>query len=140
MRARKGIASGPEKEGKEKLEDDRKQQLRQQRESNLFPNLVIVYNAGIWGYTDWHPTLRQLYRIGRPVPFVITAYTLPEAEDDTEAMEEVLSVKLTNSNNNRCLWKAEMNPYASRVVRATSSSDNTYYENGAWQAYLMGQI
>ncbi len=110
-----------------------------------FPNLVIAYNAGIWGYTDWHPTLCRLDRIKRPVPFVITAYTLPEAEDDSEVFEEVLHLKEETENkvgkipiNDRCLWDAEVNVYASRVVRETKSNDNTYYENGAWQAYLMG--
>jgi len=124
-------------------------------ESMQFPNLVIVYNAGIWGYTDWHPTLRKLYEFSRSVPFVITAYTCPEAEDDFEVLEEVLGVSLTEpvsflgagdgsgrsgSVSGRCLWSAELNPYASRVVRETKSSDNTYFENGAWQAYVMGKI
>jgi hypothetical protein len=127
-------------------------------ESMKFPNLVIAYNAGIWGYTDWHPTLKKLYEFSRSVPFVITAYTLPEAEDDFEVLEEVLGVSLmepvsllgggdggggssmSDSVSARCLWSAELNPYASRVVRETKSSDNTYFENGAWQAYVMGKI
>ena len=127
-------------------------------ESMKFPNLVIAYNAGIWGYSDWHPTLRKLYDFSRSVPFVITAYTLPEAEDDFEVLEEVLGVSLTepvsllgggecddgssrsDSVSGRCLWSAELNPYASRVVRETKSNDNTYFENGAWQAYVMGKI
>eukprot|EP00979_Chaetoceros_neogracilis_P001985 scaffold360_cov262-Chaetoceros_neogracile.AAC.2 len=106
-----------------------------------YPNLVIAYNAGIWGYTDWHPTLKKLYEFERTVPFVITAYTIFEAEDDFEVLEEVLGVSLADDGNGRrCLWSAELNAFASRVVRETKSSDNTYFENGAWQAYVMGKI
>ena len=125
-------------------------------QSMKFPNLAIAYNAGIWGYTDWHPTLRKLNEFKRPVPFVITAYTLPEAEDDAEVLDEILPdvgagalTANTNSGDdsvmngkkieNKCLWTAEKNPYASRVVRETSSNDNIYFENGAWQALLMGK-
>jgi hypothetical protein len=121
-------------------------------QSTKFPNIAIAYNAGIWGYTDWHPTLRQLDRFSRQVPFVITAYTLPEAEDDTEALEEVLdgdSNADVDANEGcqlncvpireRCLWAAEKNPFASRVERVTTRvNDNAYYQNGAWQAYMMG--
>jgi hypothetical protein len=106
-----------------------------------YPNLVIAYNAGIWGYTDWHPTLKKLYEFERTVPFVITAYTIFEAEDDFEVLEEVLGVSLAgDGNGRRCLWSAELNAFASRVVRETKSSDNAYFENGAWQAYVMGKI
>ena len=110
--------------------------------STQFPNLVVVYNAGIWGYTDWHPTIRKLYEFKRPVPFVITAYTLQEAEEDAEVLEEVLDDDVGMLENEaRCFWTAEINPYASRVVRETRSNhDNTYFENGAWQAYLMGKF
>jgi hypothetical protein len=121
-----------------------------------YPSMIIAYNAGIWGYTDWHPTLKSLCNMNimtRPVPFVITAYTIYEAEDDAQVLDEVLQEewKASTSHNgimiptamdakSRCLWSAELNPYASRVVRETKSSDNIYHENGAWQAYLMGKI
>ena len=141
--------------------DDDNGRKRSASHSMHFPNLVIVYNAGIWGYTDWHPTLRKLYEFERAVPFVITAYTIYEAEDDFEVLEEVLGVSLAMSggtggvrsgdgdgdrngdgdgDDGRCLWSTELNPFASRVVRETKSSDNTYFENGAWQAYVMGKI
>ena len=72
---------------------------------------------------------------------MITSYTLPEAEDDAEVLEEVLFGAENDEYvpiNEMCLWGAEINPFASRIVRETKSSNNTYYENGAWQAYLMG--
>jgi hypothetical protein len=128
---------------------------KNQTQTRRYPNMIIAYNAGIWGYTDWHPTLKSLYKLTKPVPFVITAYTIYEAEDDAHVLDEVLreewntsTKSCTSSRNNgmigmdgkRCLWGAELNPYASRVIRETKSSDNIYHENGAWQAYLMGKI
>jgi hypothetical protein len=127
------------------------------------PNLVIAYNAGIWGYTDWHPTLKSLCSLNWPVPFIITAYTIYEAEDDAQVVEEIMeewnrssggyidrdtsTATISNRPHNdttidtkRCLWSAELNPYASRIVKETTSSDHIYHENGAWQAYLMGNF
>lgn len=128
---------------------------KNQTKTIRYPNMIIAYNAGIWGYTDWHPTLKSLYKLTKPVPFIITAYTIYEAEDDAQVLDDVLqeewnalSKSCNSSRDNgvigmdgkRCLWGAELNPYASRVVRETKSSDNIYHENGAWQAYLMGKI
>jgi len=111
----------------------------QMTESTKYPNLVIAFNAGIWGYTDWHPTLNFLLRFDRPVPFVITSYTLAEAEEDEYSLEEILNTNF--GEKNRCFWKPENNPFASRVARDTkNNNNNTYYENGAWQAILMGSV
>eukprot|EP00557_Chaetoceros_sp_GSL56_P005528 CAMPEP_0176493452 /NCGR_PEP_ID=MMETSP0200_2-20121128/9556_1 /TAXON_ID=947934 /ORGANISM="Chaetoceros sp., Strain GSL56" /LENGTH=579 /DNA_ID=CAMNT_0017891115 /DNA_START=66 /DNA_END=1802 /DNA_ORIENTATION=- len=99
----------------------------QGRSRNHYPNLIIAYNAGIWGYTDWHPTLRSLYNLKRRIPFVITAYTIYEAEDDAQVLDEVLLQEELNvsenagsssssSNASRCIWSPELNPYASRIV------------------------
>lgn len=104
-----------------------------------FPNLVVVFNAGIWGYDSWHPTLKKMFTFQRPIPFVITAYTLYEGEDDLEVLEELLETSLDKSSR-RYLWGPRLNPYASRVERETKSNSNIYYENGAWQAYVFGNL
>lgn len=55
------------------------------------PDLIMAYNAGIWGYDSWIPTLEYLRDwLERPTPVVITAYTVQECEDDAEVMEGAL--------------------------------------------------
>lgn len=117
----------------------RKDTNEQPFQSLEFPNLVIVFNAGIWGYNSWHPTLKKMFTFERPIPFVITAYTLYECEDDLEVLEELLESSLEKSSR-RYLWGPRLNAYASRVERETKSSSNIYYENGAWQAYIFGNL
>jgi len=66
------------------------------------------------------------------IPFVITAYTVQEAEDDTEVV--AANAKAC------CLWSAEINPFGSRKKRETASAAHgrEYRENGAWQAWRLG--
>jgi len=133
---------------------------------NSYPNMAIAFNAGIWGYDYWKPTLEALCRLHRPIPFVITAYTTQEAEDDAEVIAEVIS-KVKNGRStsgeedgttkqvlgrvgsvgpsdiavdSKCLWEVEVNPFGSRKKRDTYAApkDRLYFENGAWQAWRLG--
>jgi hypothetical protein len=89
-------------------------------------NLTIAFNAGIWGYHEWLPTLQRL----KGTIFVVTAYTREEAEDDAMVLAQQ-----TGSEN---IWKAEANPFGSNVQRETKSIQNRIYrENAAWQAWRM---
>jgi hypothetical protein len=89
-------------------------------------NLTIAFNAGIWGYREWVPTLERL----KGAIFVVTAYTLEEAEDD--------AVVLSEQPGSENIWKAESNPFGSNVQRETKSLHNRIYrENAAWQAWKM---
>jgi hypothetical protein len=120
------------------------------------PDLLVAFNAGIWGYQDWVPTI--CYLAGRkssggglpsiplpPIPMVITAYTLEECEEDYEVI--ATNVKCVASNDDdkknesglaRVLWEPEMNPFGSRTIRETKSSNQVYRENAYWQAWLLG--
>jgi hypothetical protein len=116
------------------------------------PDLAVAFNAGIWGYDSWKPTLSYMcHSEGNDsyscTPFVITAYTLEECEDDAEVVSEVAEeavAKRMQSSKHRNeilahqLWAPEANPFSSRIERETASVPRKYYENNAWQAWLLG--
>eukprot|EP00986_Skeletonema_menzelii_P002018 scaffold555_cov158-Skeletonema_menzelii.AAC.15 len=118
----------------------------------LTPDLAVAFNAGIWGYDSWKPTLSFMCQSESNdsyacIPFIITAYTIEECEDDAEVIAEVAeeaAVKRMQSSkhdNAVCahqLWAPESNPFSSRIERKTASVPRKYYENNAWQAWLLG--
>ena len=67
------------------------------------PHLAVAFNAGLWGYDSWEPTVRRLYGAG--VPVVVTAYHPKEAEEDAEMLEEW--------GVSRWQWRPELNPWRS---------------------------
>lgn len=94
------------------------------------PTLVVAFNAGLWGYPDWKPTLQLLANQSRRVLFVVTSYTLHEAEDDEDVLEQFAAQQL---------WPPQENPCRSRVKRPTvDNKGRDYYENYAWQAWALG--
>ena len=99
------------------------------------PDLAIAYDAGIWGYDEWRPTLEAMCNHDSAIPFVITGYTVQEVEDDAEVVTEVAA-----NAKACCLWSPEINPFGSRKKRETSSAarGREYRENGAWQAWRLG--
>ncbi|KAL3790775.1 hypothetical protein ACHAWO_007692 [Cyclotella atomus] len=109
-------------------------------------DLTVAFNAGIWGYDSWKPTLLSM--IGKTnetasgnrsgALFVITAYTCEECEDDEEVISNLIKDHV--AANYHQLWEAESNLFASRVERITDSASagRQYFENGAWQAWLFG--
>mmetsp|Transcript_8415 Transcript_8415/g.14256 ORF Transcript_8415/g.14256 Transcript_8415/m.14256 type:complete len:102 (-) Transcript_8415:61-366(-) len=94
-------------------------------------------------------------RIGKTL-FIITAYTVEECEDDAEVITEVIEevaarrkLLLADAETKdtagttpigRQLWAPEPNPFSSRLERKTASAPpgRKYFENGAWQAWLLG--
>ncbi|KAL7541917.1 hypothetical protein ACHAXR_011675 [Thalassiosira sp. AJA248-18] len=127
-------------------------------------DIAIAYNAGIWGYDSWKPTLAHMCEPSTSVDakmtgnagdnnsgtgrtlFVITAYTVEECEDDAEVIAEVVeevAAEKRPSNMGaiaRQFWAPETNTFSSRLERKTASAPpgRKYYENGAWQAWLLG--
>ena len=105
---------------------------------------MIAYNAGIWGYEEWKPTLMKMNEIlPYPTPFNITSYTIQEAEDDAEVVQEVFykqkNVK-ENELKNVMTVGPSTNPFGSRKRRVTMTSPDArpYFENCASQIWLMG--
>jgi hypothetical protein len=106
--------------------------------SNVVEDLIVVaFNAGIWGYNDWYPTIQMLAQYPRKkIPFIVTAYTIEESIDDLDTIEEILQ----GYPHKRILWNPERNPFQSRLPRKTitTTTSTIYYENAAWQAWELG--
>jgi len=99
------------------------------------PHIVVAYNSGIWGYSEWQPTIQYLCeRFEASVPFVSTAYTLEECQEDYDVIEAAVKGK----GPSEVLWEAQANPFASKMTRETKSRSSEYRENAAWQAWLLG--
>lgn len=98
-------------------------------------DLCVAFNAGIWGYNEWRPTLEKMCDMSTITPFLVTSYTVEEAEDDYDEVAKVVG------NEERCLWKAQSNPFASRMKRetATAVAGRDYRENAAWQCWRLGK-
>jgi hypothetical protein len=113
------------------------------------PDLVIAFNAGIWGYEEWRPTLRALCESPLSALFVVTSYTILEGEDDAEVIEAVISECNTASctslasnmtRKNQCIWPIDASPFGSKQRRQTETAvaGREYRENAAWQAWRLG--
>ena len=179
----------------------------------IIPHMVLMLNAGIWGYTSWLPTLEVFALISsscgypdasvsnegahspretssrtacrtssrcssgsssnssssrsskilderRPL-FIVTSYTLEEAEDDEDTIREHFleaarrdSAQSTLKNHTlfcgetdgartdrimapNWLWEAEINPHKSSIPidRRTKVDGREYYSNHAWQCF-----
>ena len=111
-------------------------------------DITIAFNAGIWGYDSWKVTIGYMCRSMQSL-FVITAYTVEECEDDDEVVVEATkaaSAERSLASNSegiaiaRQIWAPETNPFASRLERTTAAAPpgRKYFENGAWQAWLLG--
>ncbi|KAL3807680.1 hypothetical protein ACHAXA_007326 [Cyclostephanos tholiformis] len=115
-------------------------------------DIAVAFNAGIWGYDSWKPTIALMSSpdkktssgiVGKTL-FVITAYTKEECNDDADVVVNVIEEILSKTNHAggsiaRQLW-IETNPFSSRCERFTASAPpgRKYFENGAWQAWLLG--
>ena len=98
---------------------------------NPAPALLVCFNAGVWGYDDWLPTLdfslRQV-----PCPLVVTSYSDEEGREDQSAMQDGLS----DASAPRWLWSPGLNPFRSLERRPSQVSDKPMFENHSWQCIL----
>jgi hypothetical protein len=103
------------------------------------PDLAIAFNAGIWGYEEWIPTIRYMIQQPHTIPFVVTAYTFEEAEDDYDTIAEVIKQCSAEHNQVKCEWDVEHDPYASNQEQATkvNKTGSSRRENAAWQAWRL---
>ncbi|GKY95520.1 hypothetical protein MPSEU_000513700 [Mayamaea pseudoterrestris] len=111
--------------------------------SDKSAQLLFAFHAGIWGYNEWRPTLRYLARLRQKVYFVVTAYTLEEAEDDYEVIQDEVSLvwQLPKEDlvGSACIWTPVANAFASKQDRATTTAPpgRQYRDNAAWQAWCL---
>ena len=119
--------------------------------SELFPtpNALFLFNAGLWGYDDWEPTLEHVLGCvcsdrgdgaDRP-PVIVTSYCSEEASDDMETIQRVVSEsdgcgKCLDGDGLEWLWNPEVNPHRSLVPRPTKCGvdGRVFFENQSWQA------
>ncbi|KAF1775604.1 hypothetical protein GQ600_3878 [Phytophthora cactorum] len=88
------------------------------------PDLVVCFNAGIWGYDEWLPAIRLLLNEVR-VPLLVTSYNKHEAGDDEDVLDELQPFTW--------LWRPEKNPHGARTPRATNNEDGSILkENDYW--------
>ncbi|KAG3120624.1 hypothetical protein PI124_g14820 [Phytophthora idaei] len=88
------------------------------------PDLVVCFNAGIWGYDEWLPAIRLLLNEVR-VPLLVTSYNKHEAGDDEDVLDELQQFTW--------LWRPEKNPHGARTPRATNNEDGSILkENDYW--------
>lgn len=151
------------------------------------PDMIFMLNAGIWGYKSWLPTLDAFDSMSRddrsadtPVSvnsqpgeveakrengiagvdtlFIVTSYTVEEAEDDEDTIREHFSegdvtkiegedsattepmINTTNISSKgepEWLWEAEISPFRclEQVERLTKVPGREYYPNHAWQCF-----
>ena len=88
------------------------------------PNLVVCFNAGVWGYDEWLPALRLVIREVQ-APLLITSYNEHEAEDDEDVLDTLAPFTW--------LWRPEKNPYGANTPRATDNEEGRILnENNYW--------
>lgn len=88
-------------------------------------DLAVCFNAGIWGYDEWLPSLRLLLHTVR-APLLVTSYNENEALDDEDVFETLAVPK-------HWFWRAEKNPHGSLHHRATSNNiGSVLRENDYW--------
>ena len=107
--------------------------------SGRAPDAVFCFNAGIWGYDTWRPTLRMVMLKGAPL--VVTSYTFQEAEDDEDVIaEEMVLARLDKNNGNTAgsrpswAWRAERNPFGSSLEIPSFHAGKVLRENSFWMA------
>lgn len=89
------------------------------------PDLAVCFNAGIWGYDEWLPTLKLLLHTVR-TPVLITSYNENEAGDDEDVVESI-AVEL------QWFWRAQKNAFSSTQLRATNNTiGSSLRENDYW--------
>lgn len=123
------------------------------------PDVVIMLNAGVWGYQSWLPTLDMFAQVARAQPssgtrginsnsissagtlVVATAYTLEEAEDDEDTIRGHYD-RPGSGTKAVWLWEAKINPHRStqQLERASNVPGRLYFSNHAWQGFQFAAI
>eukprot|EP00192_Tetraselmis_astigmatica_P014067 CAMPEP_0117685648 /NCGR_PEP_ID=MMETSP0804-20121206/21894_1 /TAXON_ID=1074897 /ORGANISM="Tetraselmis astigmatica, Strain CCMP880" /LENGTH=309 /DNA_ID=CAMNT_0005497019 /DNA_START=27 /DNA_END=956 /DNA_ORIENTATION=- len=99
------------------------------------PTAAFCFNAGVWGYDSWLPTIAACCGPGSGVALVITSYNSHEAEDDRDALEDGEEEgRLLQPGGLQWLWGPEQNPFRSRQMREHSTvAGRLLADNHSWQ-------
>ena len=103
-------------------------QLYHEMQLEADPDLIVLFNAGLWGYSDWQPTLISILTepAAKQGLLLVTSYCGSEAEDDFDVLEAICPTA-------QWLWEPELNPHRSLHLRAQQSEQHVQYENHHWQ-------
>jgi hypothetical protein len=99
--------------------------------------LIVMFNAGLWGYDSWIPTLQAIGRIPEVI-VLVTSYTVLEAEDDFDTIDRHCNGAASERRGVvEWLWEEEPNANAGTEVinRSSASQGSIYRDNGAWQCF-----
>jgi hypothetical protein len=126
------------------------------------PYMIVLFNAGIWGYDAWLPTLSCILNSNsndnsnsansKAGLLLVTSYCMTEAIDDYDVLYDVVH-NSSSSNSNRdnsstavaaaataipssaatWLWQPEVNPHRSTAIRAKQGGDHEQHDNHYWQ-------
>eukprot|EP00943_MAST-04B_sp_MAST-4B-sp1_P007511 g7511.t1 len=110
------------------------------------PDLLLAFNAGLWGYDDWIPTLNYILLDSTSrlngIPLIITSYNKLEAEDDEDCLLRLLKCETGEedekiSNDDLCLWGAEKNPHPDENSRRPSTHEGEFLtDNSYWMCFV----
>mmetsp|Transcript_19697 Transcript_19697/g.62650 ORF Transcript_19697/g.62650 Transcript_19697/m.62650 type:complete len:163 (-) Transcript_19697:34-522(-) len=92
------------------------------------PDLVVCFNAGVWGYSSWGESLRFATEV-LGAPAVVTAYSREESEDDRCTLEE--------QGVDGYTWEPQQNPFASLRKRTCGGLPGDR-ENAWWYCLKPG--
>ncbi|GLD99380.1 hypothetical protein PINS_up008099 [Pythium insidiosum] len=97
------------------------------------PDLAVCFNAGIWGYDQWLPTLQLLVHTIQ-TPLLVTSYNAHEASDDEDVLDDSVGPP-------RWYWRAEKNPFGSLLHRSTRNDFGSILrENDYWMCLGPDQV
>ncbi|KAJ0406065.1 hypothetical protein ATCC90586_002947 [Pythium insidiosum] len=97
------------------------------------PDLAVCFNAGIWGYDQWLPTIQLLVHTIQ-TPLLITSYNAHEASDDEDVLDDSVEPP-------RWYWRAEKNPFGSLLHRSTRNDFGSILrENDYWMCLGPNQV
>ena len=111
------------------------------------PDILLAFNAGIWGYDDWLPTLRYILKSDTSnlnrVPLVITSYNRLEAEDDEDVLLKLLKSSGAGEEADKlavdkhCVWGTEKNQHPDESSRRKSTHEGELLtDNAYWMCYI----
>lgn len=97
---------------------------------------VFCFNAGVWGYDSWMPSLAAA---AAAAPVVVTSYNGHEAADDLDTLEDAVEESLAGCRFS-WHWRPEKNPFASQLTRPHCTVANrTLADNSHWQCFYASE-
>ena len=118
--------------------------------------LIIAFNAGIWGYDSWLPTLRYVMSNLHYVPFIFTSYNKLEADDSIDTINSLVEEINKHKNDIRCNniagtnttidsyqplirinYSIEMEdtPFPSKLADINPTTGSELHDNAVWTCF-----